>query len=65
MTLAPREQQLFTLLTTTSLEAKQIAHEMGLAEQSARASMHLLYRKLGVKGRIELLVRELQGARGA
>jgi len=53
-TLSQREQQVATLVCE-GFSNKLIARRLGVVEGTIKAHLHAIYRKLGVRSRIELL----------
>lgn len=58
--LSKRQVELYELLVHTDLPAKQIARRMGIKPESLRSMATLLYAKLVVRDRIELMHREIE-----
>jgi DNA-binding NarL/FixJ family response regulator len=54
--LSVRERQV-TLLAAEGLANKVIAHELNITEGTIKLHLHRVYQKLGIKGRLALLVR--------
>ena len=54
--LSVRERQV-TLLAAKGLANKVIAHELNITEGTIKLHLHRVYQKLGIKGRLALLVR--------
>lgn len=50
--LTPREHQILDLLVT-GMPNKQIAHKLGVTSHSIKHHLTRLYKKLGVRGRVE------------
>jgi DNA-binding CsgD family transcriptional regulator len=60
--LSPREQQTLALLMTPASE-KQIAAKLGISRHTAHGYIKLLYRKLAVTSRAELMARGIEPGR--
>ena len=51
--LTPRETELVEL-ASTGLRNREIARRLGIAEGTVKVHLHNIYRKLGVRGRLQL-----------
>jgi DNA-binding CsgD family transcriptional regulator len=58
MKLTPREQEIVGLVKT-GLSTKEIARKLGISPNTVHARLHFAYRKLGVRGREDLLLAEI------
>jgi DNA-binding CsgD family transcriptional regulator len=58
--LTPRERQIVEAMLTAASN-KEIAALLGITEQSVKNRLTALYRKLGVGGRLELVLKLING----
>ncbi|MEE1926871.1 helix-turn-helix transcriptional regulator [Streptomyces sp. TRM 70351] len=58
--LTPREHEILALLLT-GMSNRAIARRLGITERTVKNTLHPVYRKLGVAGRAEAIVRFLRG----
>jgi DNA-binding NarL/FixJ family response regulator len=53
--LTPRERDVVRLIAS-GLSNKSIAHRLGLREGTVKVHLHNIYQKLGISGRVELIL---------
>ncbi len=59
--LSPRLREMFALLLTGASE-KEIAHQLGISQHTVHDHVKTLYKKLGVRSRLQLMARALRRA---
>lgn len=59
--LTPRERQIVNLIVNEALPNKIVGYRLGTTEQTVKNQLSGIYRKLGIRTRLQLAVFDAQG----